>query len=307
MTIRTKLGSGALAALLAGFLYLLTAAPGALALQSDQYDAFTACPTDEPALNDPASETAICVAGSAPGGTLQIGDRTIPLSRFGLQFATLGIGQEDPECPQPGFCFGRVPGTTTVESRPSRVTVHPGRGKGDRESKGEGKAQRLEITIEAAGDVRAVSPGGILGLPVPLFKLPVKLHVEAPWLGRRCYVGSNSNPILLTPFVVGAPGSFGITPDPNGLPVETILVSDLPVADQSLAIPAAQGCGTGSQSSPKADADNDLVNDLLGLPSPAPQNQFALPQVDLAFVGAGFDGTPPDGGALIQAAFDAAK
>jgi hypothetical protein len=52
---------------------------------------------------------------------------------------------------------------------------------------------------------------------------------------------------------------------------------------------------------------NMLVNRSLGLPSPANANEAVFADSNLAFVAAPIDGTPPDGGAAIQAAFDAAK
>ncbi len=49
------------------------------------------------------------------------------------------------------------------------------------------------------------------------------------------------------------------------------------------------------------------MNDCGGSPSPPGTNEVVLPNSDIAFVVAGFDGTPPEGGAELQAAFDAAK
>jgi hypothetical protein len=305
MTRRTNLRVGlAFGALLIAVLSLSAAAPAAFAVQSDQYDVFTACPTDDPSLNDPTTNFAICGAGSAPGGTLQIGERTIPLSRLRMQFASRGFGLPDPDCPQPELCFGQLPGSTTVESAPGVIPIHPGRGegKGSAKNAGKGKARQLRITVESAGDVSAVSPGFLFGVEVPLYKLPIKLHLESPWLGDDCYVGSDSDPIYFVPFMKAAPAKFDFLSDPNGLPVETLVFRDMPIADEKLEIPAAKGCGHG-----RASENNALVNDLLGLPSPSGQNALVLPHSDLTLVGAGFDGTPPDGGAALQAAFEAAR
>lgn len=303
MTVRViRRGTGALGALLLAAVLLLALAPTAPAAQTDQYDPFTACPTDHPALNDPAAGDAICVAGSGLG-QLTIGDRSLDLGRVGIQVATIGLGKDDPHCPQPGACFGQVPGTTTVEDSPSVFRVGPpGNPKGN---PGKGQALQLKITLERAGDISALSPGFLFGAPLPLFQLPVKLHVEAPWLGDDCYVGSNQNPIVLAPFVVGPPANFEFGGDPNGFRVETVTLDDMPLADKAVAIPRAQGCGHGgARSDAKADAK---VDDLLGLPSPAGSNTMLFAHTDLAFVAASFDGTPPDGGAEIQAAFDAAQ
>lgn len=291
-------------ALLIAMVSLLVASSAALAVQTNQYDAFTACPTDNPALNDPSREIAVCTAASASGGTLQIRDRAIPLSRLGVQFGSTAFTEDEPDCFQENTCLGRAPGTTTVESEPSTISIHPGRGKSSKEGNGKGNAQTLKITVESAGDVVSVSPAFLFGLPVPVFKLPVKLHLDTPWLGNDCYIGSNANPIYFGPFVLAPPASFQFLGDPNGFQVETLVFSDMPLGDQNLAIPAAQGCGNGNGRGSSRNAD---VNELLNLPSPGGQNSLALPHVDLRFVAAGYDGTAPDGGAAIQAAFEAAK
>jgi len=295
-------GAAGLGALLLMAVSLLAVAPAALAVQTDQYDPFTACPTGNPALNDPAKEIAICAAGNG-SGVLTIGDETVQLRQLGLQFAATGLGQAEPECPQPEACFGQVPGTTVLEAAPSAFWVGPPGN--PKPNPGKGKALQLKITPEAAGDVSAVSPGFLFGVQLPLYKLPLKLHLEAPWLGDDCYVGSNQNPIVFNPFVVGPPADFKFLPDPNGFEVETLLFTDMPLADKAMAIPRAHDCGHGgSRSDAKANAQ---VDELLGLPSAAGLNQLVLPHADLDFVGAGYNGQAPDGGASLQAAFEAAE
>jgi hypothetical protein len=284
--------------LLAAIAAMLAMASTALAVQTTQYDPFSACSTNAPEFSEPASEYAICVAGVAHAGALKIDALTIPLSELNVQFGATGLAAGEPDCPQPGLCFGRVPGTTTVKATPSVIKVKPP-GNGSN-----GKGVSVEVTIESAGDVRAVSPGFLFGVPVPLYKLPIKLHVEAPRLGDDCYVGSNDEPIFLTPFVVGPPASFDFLGDPNGFKIEVVTFTGMPLADKAIAMPAADGCGHNHYSYRRSDR---FVNDLLGLPSPSGANEVVLPNTDVAFAAAGFDGTPPDGGAELRAAFDAAK
>jgi len=304
MTNRTRRGLNWLGMVLAAAAALLVAAPAAFAVQSDQYDAFTACPTGNPQLNDPSAHFSICAAGSG-NAQLKIGARTIQLQRAGVQFAVTEAETEEPDCPLPGACFIKVPGSTTVEDDPSAVRVGaPGSGQSN---PGKGAALQVQITVEAAGDVSAFSLAALLQAetPVPLFKLPIKVHVEAPWLGDDCYIGSDQQPIVLEPFIAGAPSGGEFLGDPNGFGVEEIVVTGLPLVNKALAIPRAHGCGHGGANS---DARaNALVNERLGLPSPSGQNEVLFPAGNLALVGAGFDGSPPDGGAAIQAAFEAAE
>ena len=301
MTRPVKRGGVRLGVVLLAAVALLAFAPAALAVQTDQYDPFTACPTDNPALNDPASETAFCVAGTGLG-ELTIGNRSLSLQRIGIQVAAIGLGREDPDCPQPGFCFGQVPGTTTIEDAPSVFRVGPPGN--PKNNPGKGQALQVKVTLERAGDLSALTPAFLFGIPLPVFKLPTPLHVEAPWLSDDCYVGSNQSPIVLGPFVVGAPASFEFKGDPNGLSVETVTFTDMPLEDGTVAVPQAQGCGHGGGSNAKANAK---VDEMLGLPSAAGLNKMVFAHANLAFAYAGFDGTAPDGGAALQAAFEAAK
>ncbi|HEX7278305.1 MAG TPA: hypothetical protein VF255_01660 [Solirubrobacterales bacterium] len=308
MTKRTRRGRGGLGVFLAAVVALLAAAPAAFAVQSDQYDAFTACPTDHPLLNDPSAGFAICAAGVGDA-QLRIGDRTIQLDRAGVQFAATEAGTEEPDCPSPGSCFGRVPGSTRVEDDPSLVRLGPpGHGKHRNWkgwSRGKGKGLYLKLTVESAGDLSAFSLAPLFEAPVPLFKLPIKVHIEAPWLGRDCYVGSDRHPIFLQPFIGGPPANVEFLADPNGFPVEQIVATGLPLVDQAVEIPAARNCGhRGYRSDLMANA---VVNRFLDLPSPAGQNLVTFPASDLSLIGGAFDGNPPDGGAVLQAAFDAAR
>jgi len=292
---------------------MLAFASNALAVQTDQYDAFSRCPTELPALNDPATgEFIICTTIDAPGATLKIGERQLPVSDFNVQFAVTGLGVEEPECPVAGACFGYIPGTTSLEATPSVINAgFRDRGPGPR-----GKA-RLEVTIESAGEVRAVTPAFLFEQPIPVAKVPIKLHVEAPWLGPDCYVGSDEEPIVLGPFAIGPPGGGGFASDPNGYKVEMLRIEDTPFADKAVALPGAHDCGhsrgqrySKDHGRSKGDGDswkNEVVEGLLGLPSAAGQNEMLLPDTLVALVAAPIDGTAPDGGAELQAAFVAAK
>jgi hypothetical protein len=297
-----KAAAGAGMLLLAA-LSLLALAPAASAVQTDIYDPFTACPTDHPALNDPANGFAICAAGSG-AGALTIGDETLQLQRVGVQFASTGNGTFDPDCPQEGACFGQVPGTTVVEDDPSPFWVGPPGN--PRSNPGKGKALRLMVTLEAAGDVSAFNGGFLFGAPLPIYNLPLKLHVEAPWLGDDCYIGSDENPVVFGPLALGPPEDFAFMQDPNGFQVELVKLLGLPLGDKDLALPRADDCGHGgARSDAKVEA---RVDELLDLPSPAGSNQLVFPAADLILVGGGYlEGVTPAGAAALQAAFDAAK
>lgn len=98
--------------------------------------------------------------------------------------------------------------------------------------------------------------------------MPVRLHLENPLLGSKCYIGSASEPITfhLTTAPPGSPGKGKVL---NG--GKLVIAEDDSAVDDSFSVPAANGCG-GLLSSAI-----DLAIDLkLGLPSASGKNSAAL-------------------------------
>lgn len=110
-------------------------------------------------------------------------------------------------------------------------------------------------------------------------QLPVKIKLSNPFLGNSCYIGSNSNPIVI-PFTTGT-----TSPPPPNTPITgskgelqsneagTILVSkNNRLVNNSYAVPGANGCG-GILFSWAVDP---FVNSIVGIPSPAGTNTAIL-------------------------------
>lgn len=108
-------------------------------------------------------------------------------------------------------------------------------------------------------------------------RLPVKVHLENPLFGEKCYVGSNSAPVILalttgttsppppnSP-IAGSPGM--VTANPEGT---LLTVSKNSLVDNSYLAPATNGCG-GILEFLVA----PIVNAVLGLPS-APGHNTAI-------------------------------
>jgi len=87
-----------------------------------------------------------------------------------------------------------------------------------------------------------------------VIQLPIRIHLQNPFLGNTCYIGSASHPILLklvanttsppppnTP-ISGVPAvlSFLDTTNPDG---QILMAQNGTLVDNSFAVPAAQGCG----------------------------------------------------------------
>jgi hypothetical protein len=102
--------------------------------------------------------------------------------------------------------------------------------------------------------------------------LPVKVHLENPFLGSSCYIGSNSAPITIE-LSTGKSGSLtGSQGTLEGLGEGEILAfSNNSLVNNTFAAPGANGCG-GIFSF----LIDPIVNSKLGLPSAAGKNSAVL-------------------------------
>ena len=100
-------------------------------------------------------------------------------------------------------------------------------------------------------------------------QLPVKVHLENPFLGSSCYIGSNSSPIIwnLTSGETTPPA--GVTPliGKPGFPEvvesgEIALLTENELVENDWEAPGATGCGE-----PFSAAIDLLLNVDLGLPA----------------------------------------
>jgi hypothetical protein len=122
-------------------------------------------------------------------------------------------------------------------------------------------------------------------------KLPVKVHLENPFLGSSCYVGSSSSPIIwnLTTGTTSPPGS----PSPNK-PIsgfsgfgslkengEIAQLTETELVENAWAAPAATGCG-----GVLSFLVDPVIDSMLGLPASAGYNTSILDNtISIATVG----------------------
>lgn len=130
------------------------------------------------------------------------------------------------------------------------------------------------------------APASSIGLHTPnllagsgtALSLPIKVHLENPFLGSSCYLGSNAHPIVVEfttgttspPLpnkpIKGNPGTLGFNPS------ETIVtISKNELVNNSFAAPGAEGCG-----GLFAFLIDPIINSKLGLPSAAGTNTAIL-------------------------------
>lgn len=87
-----------------------------------------------------------------------------------------------------------------------------------------------------------------------VIQLPIRIHLQNPFLGNTCYIGSASHPIMLklvanttsppppnSP-ISGVPATLSIvdTSNPQG---QILMAANGTLVDNSFAVPAAKGCG----------------------------------------------------------------
>jgi hypothetical protein len=114
------------------------------------------------------------------------------------------------------------------------------------------------------------SAGPITNFALTTFTQPVKIQLINPLFGGNCYIGSDSDPIVLNPTIISGTLAFVPDPDPIRFPTTVVLeILDAQATDDTFSVPAATGCGPGGV----ADA---AINSLLGLPSPSGNNHLVL-------------------------------
>lgn len=126
----------------------------------------------------------------------------------------------------------------------------------------------VNATIELAKPASDISIGelNLLDGKGSALKLPLKIHLENPFLGKACYVGSSSSPLvwsLTTGTTSPPPPSKPISGTPGVTKfLESKLILELSknkLVDNSWSAPAASGCGGGLSF-----LVDPLVNEQLG-------------------------------------------
>lgn len=138
----------------------------------------------------------------------------------------------------------------------------------------ENGATGVNATVELAAPASSIGlneANFLFGTGTAL-SLPVKVHLENPFLGSSCYVGSNSAPITIQ-LTTGKSGT--LTGTPGTLEVkgegEILAFSKNSLVNQTFSAPAANGCG-GLFSF----LIDPIVDSKLGLPSASGKNSAVL-------------------------------
>jgi len=216
-----------------------------------------------PFIDCPTAVAGACTIGYTTAGEFKLGSKTVPITKTitlqgGLPHISLQTESLIPA--RDGNTLSNTPltlpgGLTGIEGLGGEVTA----------------------TAEIAGPVSGILVNQYFlaeGLQTAVV-LPLKIKLSNPLLGEDCYIGSDSNPVVLhlTDGTTNPPrpnhpisGSKGTLEDIAKGKIITIKGNEL--VDNSFSAPAATGCGTGLL----APVINGLVNLDAGLPSAAGHN-----------------------------------
>jgi hypothetical protein len=243
-----------------------------------EYAVFADCP-----LSNPNAE--ICLYAKTESGKFVIGNETVPITnptilQGGIHhfFTSIEefIGAEDgntlPKAPQkvPGGLAGLVK-CNEISNFIERVAC---------EVVFENGLTGVNATTELAGPASSIkiSNRNLIEAKGIALSLPVKVHLENPFLGSSCYIGSDAHPIVieLTTGTTSPPlPNKPITGSPGEIfqnESESILgFRNNSLVNNSFAAPEAEGCG-----GIFAFLIDPIINSRLGLPSAAGHNTAIL-------------------------------
>jgi hypothetical protein len=268
-------------AVLAVSLLVLCTASSALATPKGEFAVFADCPV---------TTASACLHASTETGEFIVGKKKVPITKTitlqgglreveggNLEFVAAQDGNTLSKVPQkvPGGLLGivdctQIKGTGWFETGVREAC----------EAIFENGFTGVNATTELAAPASAIgiNLGNLLGGEGTALLLPVKVHLENPLFGAKCYIGSNAAPIMLElttgttapPLpnkpIKGNPGTLTFNPEGT-----LFTISKNSLVNNSFAAPATNGCGEAFEF-----LIGPIVNGQLGVPSAAGHNTAIL-------------------------------
>jgi hypothetical protein len=252
---------------------------------SGLFSKFDFCPSTNPTVFK-------CLTGVTKGGQVVLGKKTVPIvnpvtiqggeteSKGGLSnfvAATNGVTMSKTPQPVPGGLAGLV-NCKEISNFIVRIAC---------EATFENGLTGVNVTLELAKPASEIVVNEFslfFEENTAALKLPVKVHVENPFLGSSCYVGSSSSPIIwnLTTGATSPPppntsihGATGELEFPEE--AEILEINKNKLVDNAWSAPGASGCGGFGVEL----ILNPILNSSLGTPSPAGKNTAILENTTL--------------------------
>lgn len=242
------------------------------------YAVFADCPLSNPNVE-------VCLFAKTESGKFVIGKETVPI--VNPQILQGGIknffseseefvGAEDgntlPKAPQkvPGGLSGLVK-CNEISNFLERIAC---------EIVFENGLTGVNATTELAAPASSIKPHviNLLEGTGTALSLPVKVHLENPFLGSGCFVGSNAHPIVIdltTGTTSPPPPNEPISGKPGELSFsegeQLLTIKNNSLVNNSFAAPEAEGCG-----GLFAFLIDPIIDSRLGLPSAAGHNTAVL-------------------------------
>ena len=276
------------AAVLAAAMATLGFAASASA-HTGEFAKFDYCPSTNTEVNK-------CIYSVTNGGRVVLGKKNVPIvnpvtlqggyskatkaTGFNSKFFGATNGQTLSKTPQP------VPGGLTGLVNCKEITVHFLRS--SCEAVFENGVTGVNATLELAKPASEIvlSEAALIGETGTALQLPVKVHLENPFLGSNCYVGSASTPLLwnLTTGTTAPPppatplsGSAGELEFKEEFAILQLNGTEL--VDNTWSAPHASGCG-GFLVEYLLDP---VIDNQVGLPAAAGTNEAVLQNtIDIA-------------------------
>lgn len=234
------------------------------------------CPVDNSAMlaADGVTVVASCLSSSAPNGTFTIGATTLTTGATDLQLGLLNQGGTYTlVAPSGGAVVGApvaIPGGLLGLMCPSNIPVIADICRAIVDS----PLNTVTATIESAGTPTDFNLAAGLQVGTPIISLPVKIKLSNVFLGSNCYIGTNSNPVVLKPSNVARPTGRVVRFNADGTPSATgqqgyLSLSGAAQSDSTFAVPKSSGCGLLGILSGAVDLKQ-------GLPSAAGANSLVL-------------------------------
>jgi hypothetical protein len=247
------------------------------------------CPVDDPAMlaADGVQNIVACLAVSSPSGAIKIGALALPIGESDTQFGLVVESHPETETFKLISPDGGATSMAPIEIPDGLpALVCPGAGRelwwicGGRHAgfHGDGRLTDIDASVQQAGELSGFSLVGALSAGVSIVTEPIEIHLQNPLLGPACYIGSESEPILLQFENLTQPSPPGLEGfedfEVNGNPIERgplvrLATHSSSGGDLSFAVPGASGCGFRGML-------DSVIDHNAGLPSPAGENALTL-------------------------------
>jgi hypothetical protein len=240
---------------------------------------FNRCPVTNSAMigADGVKTIDVCVSSDSPVSSVKLGSTTLTGGDNNIQFGLVGTFSSGFKVVSPpGGAISAAPvsipggllGLMCPSSLPvisaicAEVTNSP--------------LNAVTATIESAGSPSHFNFTAGITKGIPIMSVPIKIQLSNPILGTDCFIGTNSDPIVLRPENLVQPKvkteffKGNGTPDTSG-PMYSIYDTGGTQGDSTFAVPGASGCG-GLLSL----LIDPIVNLKEGLPSASGSNNLVL-------------------------------